>query len=704
MRLTQVSITNYRALRECNFKLSPFTCIVGENNAGKSTVLLALSLFFSGTRLTSSEYYNSSQPIKIEVTFEDITSRDMNRITTEENRERIQELIYEGKLKLVRKYFIDGNSDLFCVKRLPTDSRFDIDSINGIMRGQRGNALNEAVKAHLPEYSERFNGATTQSAIKEIINQIINEMDASQLTEKEQPLPTGIPNSIKSLLPEPILIPAFKDVTDDIKTKESATFGKLISILLKDVESAEEVQHIIKSFGELQSLLNITKLENGEVIDNRLTQVQHIETLISGFLQESFPKVRLELRIPPPQLKQVFSNAEILIDDGVQDLVETKGDGLKRSVTFALLRSYAEKRRKPIVAEEQDIVAAPYLFLFEEPELYLHPSAQRVLFDALGKISSEHQIVVTTHSPLFFSPDTIGTFIKFSKTYPEGEKPFGCPISINLLDNIAARDAFQIICFENNSAAFFANKVVLVEGDSDLCYFKHVSKVLNSEWDFDARNIPVVRIYGKGNVRRCKEFFASFNMSIYTIIDLDVIISDFDKLGVSPSIEELRANLLQEVDRIAERETVDGTPSREKIKDIVRRYSWRERYERLKALCSQLITERQLNSDEIEEINLLFSEETEIKRKQILVRGMADVPGKNDLLNALRQENVFVLSRGTVEDYYPSDVLGDDKPSKALNVCKRLLTRESVLENCPIIRENESDIHELLVIFEKIFN
>ena len=93
-----------------------------------------------------------------------------------------------------------------------------------------------------------FNGIqATQSAIKDKIDEIISAMDVSQLEEQDQSLPTGIPNSIKSLFPEPILIPAVKDVTDDIKTKESATFGKLISILLKNVENAVEVQHIIES-------------------------------------------------------------------------------------------------------------------------------------------------------------------------------------------------------------------------------------------------------------------------------------------------------------------------------------------------------------------------------------------------------------------------------------------------------------------------
>lgn len=698
-----MSISNYRSLKDCNISLAPFVCIVGENNAGKSTILLALSLFFSGTKLSLAEFYDPSLPIRIEITFEEITQGDINRIP-DEHRERILSLINEGKLKLLRKYQTDGSSELLCKRLMPKDERFDLNQIGQLLRGLRGNAIGERLRDHLPEFASRFEGVTTQAAAQEIIQEIIRTLPANELEEREQPLPTGIPNSIRSLLPEPILIPAVKDVTDDIKTKESATFGKLISILLKDIEDAEEVQHIIKSFDELHSLLNKSVTQDGETVDHRLTQVKEIESLISQYLQESFPRVELELKIPPPELKQVFSNAQILIDDGVKDIVETKGDGLKRSVTFALLRSYADKKKNPTHnAGGITASAAPYLFLFEEPELYLHPSAQRVLFDALVKISERHQVIVTTHSPMFFSPTAIGTFIKMVKKYPEIGKPYGHAITIDLLGNMSARDAFQIICFENNSAAFFANKVVLVEGDSDLCFYKHVAKVLNREWDFDARNIPIVRIYGKGNVRRYRDFFTAFGIDVYVILDLDVLISDFDKLGVSENSNAIRNRLIEALDQIAEAENIDGSPTREKIKEMVRRYTWRERYERLKVLAGKVTSGRTLTEEEIEEINLLFSEEVDTKRKMVLKRDMDQVPFKNELLTALREEKVFVLSKGTVEDYYPAGVSGEDKPSKALHACTMLRNRDSIMAVCPLVTDGEDEVLEFEAIFKRIF-
>ena len=59
--------------------------------------------------------------------------------------------------------------------------------------------------------------------------------DKKKMDEKtaaDQVLPTGIDKSIEPMLPDPIYIPAVKDLADDIKTTESTPFGKILAILL----------------------------------------------------------------------------------------------------------------------------------------------------------------------------------------------------------------------------------------------------------------------------------------------------------------------------------------------------------------------------------------------------------------------------------------------------------------------------------------
>ena len=44
-------------------------------------------------------------------------------------------------------------------------------------------------------------------------------------------------------------------------------------------------------------------------------------------------------------------------------------------------------------------------FILEEPELYLHPQAQRSLFDSLQELSAENQVLLCTHSSSFINID-----------------------------------------------------------------------------------------------------------------------------------------------------------------------------------------------------------------------------------------------------------------------------------------------------------
>jgi len=702
---TSVSIQNYRGLKNITLPLSRFACIIGENNGGKSSTLLALSLFITGTKQGESDYYDAAKPIRIELEFTDVES-ELTRVA-EADREKVRELLSDGKLTLVRCYEPGGSTGDWLYKRLmPKDGRFESQIISELLKGKKGIEVKEAMQAHLPEYAEHFEGAVTQRAAKEIVDVIVGEMTYDQLEEKDASLSSGDVTIIKSLLPEPILIPAVKDVSDDVKTKETATFGKLINVLLKVIEQTEQVQEIVQSFDKLHGLLNRVIGDDGVTIDGRIGEVKEIESLVNTYLQENFPRASLELYIPPPELKQVFSTAQILVDDGVKDLVGSKGDGLKRAVTFALLRSFVETRRRHKGAEKVGDIArrsSPYLFLFEEPELYLYPAAQKVLFDALASLSEVHQVVATTHSPLFFSPASTGTFVKMKKMYEIDVKPFTKAICIDLLNDMSMKDIFKILCFENSNAAFFADKVVLVEGESDVYFFKQVAKVLNEEWDFDSKNIAIVRIQGKGNIGRYKEFFTAFDMEVHSILDLDIFVDGFDKLAVSEDLTTIHSTLIGEVDKTIINEGIEGSPKRETVKALVRGYTWRNRYDRLKELTKKVCSGAAPTEEEVHEIQLLFSEEIETGRKLVLKNNDYEIPSKASLISALRKEHVHVLSNGSIEDYYPENVCGSDKPSRAINACEILASKDEVLAVCPLVECGDGKCPEFEVIFNGIF-
>lgn len=712
MRISKVTIKNYRGIKDCTFEASPLSCLIGENNAGKSSVLLALSLFINGSTLTSHDFYDNCENITIDILFSDIRSGDLLRLTTEQG-ERIKGIIYDGTMHLVRIYDTNGKSSLKCKRLLPNDNRLNSTYIGELLQGKRGAAIKDALIQEFPEHASHFNEITTITLAKEkaevIAQEVLNEHKSLQVDD----LPTGIENSIKNLLPEPIFITAVKDFKDDVKHKESTSFGRLMGILLGLIESDHSFQNAWTALDALYNSLNKISGTDGTNKDNRLEQIKNVEDKVTQILNGNFPGVGIEIKIPKIDLKQLLSNAQLIIDDGVPGNIESKGDGLKRAVTYSLLRAYVElKKDKQRTTEiggsastDGTSIPQPYLFLFEEPELYLHPSAQRILFDALATLSSsENQVFLTTHSPIFFSPESTGSFIRLKKAAQADGKPCSKIDSINLVSDLAAKDVFQILCFENNAAAFFADHVLLVEGDCDQIYLKGIAKLLKNEWDFDARNIPVIRMDGKSNVKRFREFFKRFNTKVSVVLDADAMMDGFEKLDASEEVTDMRVELLKNIDGLLLQGGGDELPAN-RIKQMVNRYTWREKYDRLKVLAKIVQSGGRLTDDEISEIDLLFPEaEENYGRRKIFTEHEASLPGKLSLLDRLREHNIFILSKGAIEKYYLPGCTGGDKPSKALHALELARSNQSIDQSLPKVKVLGEDKCELSLIFGKIFS
>lgn len=690
MRLAELEVENYRALKSCRAKLGPLACVVGENNTGKSSLLLATRLFFSGTTITANDFFDPSQVVRLSASFTGITEADLARISDEEHRSRAASLVRAGSLRLVRQYGLDGKSTLLCDTLAPIDPRFSESEITKAVQGKRGKQLVEAFQSLFQEHAARFDAVTSQAAGKEVIEAIAAGLGPDQMKPVERPLPSGIPASIRALLPEPILIPAVKDVRDELKTGEAATFGKLVSILLGLIQEAEELKSISEALQELHGLLNVVKQPDGSLSDKRLEQVRAIEAILRENLRESFPSIGLELLVPQPELRQIFATAQILVDDGVKGEVDTKGDGLKRSVIFALLRTYVALTRDPqasgAAGSAMSAAHAPYLILFEEPELYLHPSAQRVLFDALRRLSGRHQVILSTHSPVFLGPLMTKTFIKLRKRgvgIGLEEKLYGEAIAIDLESELGLRDAFQLLCYENSAAGFFADKVVLVEGDSDAIFLRHAGSILCPHWDYDSRAVEFIRLNGKGNLKRFRHFFDRFDVQTHAILDLDFLIEGLELLELAEPIRGLRNALLSELDERAAADANEHKISGAAIRQLIRRRKWVDRYARFKELARAIAEGCSPTPDQLLEIELLFEDEAIEPRRQVLMTQRTTLSTLPPLLEALRAHRLFVLSGGTVEGYYPSTVVGPDKPTRALDACAKLRTRADFAACCP---------------------
>ena len=721
MKLTELSITNYRALRDVAVPLSRFGCLIGENNSGKSTFLQALSLFFSGSRLAPSDFFDESQSIRIAVTFEDITDADLARLA-EEHRTRVAGIVKDGRLTLVRSYGTDGRSSLLYNTLAPDDARFSPDSLADLMTRQRaGQAFVTKVVEAFPELDGIVDTTMNQEAMKQKIQELADRLPDGQKTAADQALPTGIAESIEPMLPDPIYIPAVKDLADDIKTTQSAPFGKILSILLQAVEP--KLPDAKELFAELNAKLNRVQQPDGTVLDDRLGEVKLIEATIEKYVQESFSDVALRISIPPPELKTVFSSARIYADDGVDGLIDTKGDGLRRALVFSILRSYVELKAQltpdtpadreaepaPAPAEPQvEPAPASYLLLFEEPELFLHPKAQHILFDALRVFAKEHHVLVTTHSPMFFGSGATETFVKLRKVTDAAvaPRPFTQVQPIDLAD-MTAKDQFQIICFENNNAAFFADTVVLVEGDSDYLLMPHIARTLNPEWDVAQVPVLFARVTGKGNIRRYRNFFSRFGVCVPVIADLDLLVTGFDHIDPGNELKNARKNLLDKVDELVVPD--EEGPSTKDAKNAHRSREFRGLWRKVREAQAKLKAGECTQEEHDEAVEAFFAWQRKSERLDVLQNSddQQMIQLKHRLLEMLRGDDVYVLERGAIEQYYPDTIAGPDKPSQAQDFCMKVATRDKILDCCgaqTVERDGTPEsIKEFDLIFQGIF-
>lgn len=462
-----------------------------------------------------------------------------------------------------------------------------------------------------------------------------------------------------------------------------------------------DLAEINRSLSVLDALLNrVTQGE--EVVDQRHAKVQDLESLVETLLAENFPSVKVQLVIPPPELKAILNAAQIYIDDGSRDLVDNKGDGIKRSLTFALLQAYVHHLEIRQTGSGDGVIASrPLIFLFEEPELFLHPKAQRVLFNTLARISSNHQVVVTTHSPIFFAPGITAAFVRVAKQ-ASIPKPIAALFPVNFALDALSAEVFRLAKFENADAAFFSNRVVLFEGESDDSFCRHISKLMHPSWDFDQKNIAMVRVSGKGNFAKFRRFFASFGIDVKIVADLDALFDGYQHLGATVETSRIRDQSLHLIDERVRALGTVAEPAARQIKDKVQQESWKAKYQTAKDTLRMIQQTRQVDDEKLALLDGLFTWEQETSRLRVCGEDAHAAAALVPLLDTLRAQGICVLARGAIEDYYPATApRSGAKPERAMAAAAGVTSTEQAVALAPSLSVGRPS--ELQEIFEELF-
>lgn len=267
------------------------------------------------------------------------------------------------------------------------------------------------------------------------------------------------------------------------------------------------------------SLLNKQDAD-GNQNTQRPTQLGKFETKLNEQLASWGSEVELE--VLPPNVEDVFkANTQVWVNDGCKTDVSRKGNGLQRALSFALIKTLAD-----ILRNEQEngettgrSSSQSMFFILEEPELYLHPQAQRALLESLTLLSNSTgvQVILCTHSASLIDLSKYKSICIIRKESVEvGTK--ACQCEEELFIGNGKKD-FNLSYWINpdRSELFFAKKVILAEGATEKTVIPFVAQTLGCF----KHDYSVIDCGSKNNIPMYCNLLNKFKIPYVAVYDVD---------------------------------------------------------------------------------------------------------------------------------------------------------------------------------------
>jgi len=395
MKLYSVHVENFRAFLDEELIFEDYTCLVGCNGSGKSTILCALNIFFkenafSKTDLSSLDEEDfhrkdTSRPIRITLTFNNLTTEEQTEFSHYFRGEQLAitaEAIWDPITQnaIVKQFGQRLGMEQFAHFFKAESSGAKVDELKTIytdIRNQFPDLPAASTKANMIEYLHSYEDTHSELAVL-----IPSEDSFYGFTRGANKLERFV---------QWVYIPAVKDATEEGSEGKNTALGKLLARTVRSkVNFGEEIKNIrLKAQDDYARLIaeNQTQLDDlSTSLKDRLAEWSHPDTNMKVTWQQDLEK---SIKIEEPI-------AKILAGEGLfEGNLARFGHGLQRSFLLALLQELASGGDN----------SQPLLILAcEEPELYQHPPQARHLATVLKKLSeSNTQVILCTHSPYFIS-------------------------------------------------------------------------------------------------------------------------------------------------------------------------------------------------------------------------------------------------------------------------------------------------------------
>lgn len=302
---------------------------------------------------------------------------------------------------------------------------------------------------------------------------------------------------VRQALAKQILVPTLRNQSDLLSPSAWTAYGRLLRDVLADSGKLAELVDIINSASE-----HLREILSAEA--SHLTRTARATSFVDeiGF--------SLTKEGDPIELLRNLSLAVAYA--GRTEDISRVGTGTQSAVMIGILelclRHKANRRLR--------------LFTVEEPELFLHPQAQRLVAELLRAIALEERsaVVLTTHSSAILAASDLLDVIRVDR---DAKKATRC---LRLPPDYDGLEQWERILDANRAEALFADMVVLVEGQSEATLLPALSKLVcidGDSCDFDRANVSVVNVDGKTAFWKYTRLLEALEIGWTVVADRDAL-------------------------------------------------------------------------------------------------------------------------------------------------------------------------------------
>lgn len=513
MHLSKLIISNYRSIKELSVSFEKGkNIIVGKNNAGKSNIIKAIDLILG----ESSPTWHKSENITANDFFNGQTENDIY-IFCELQRDFEEELNYEEINKCYGfKIFaekgnyvrIEGGKGFYngIPIRVPISTksiescRIDLQAVMDISEEDADGKtiyINPKLQNQATfegQFQDKYHFAYGFRAFENSQGKFSKEIRFFYRESEDVNWVMAFSASVRNELLQSAIIHSFRDPANELRINQWSWFGKL----LKEYIKADDPD-LLSAFDMLKTASNGVFKDLQEEINNSKVKI-------------AFPDTSISFQFNPDTKIDIYKSALIYVNDGFNSLLQDKGSGIQSAVIIGLYNYYTNN----IAHSSSSLLAV------EEPEIYLHPQARRVISNRIDDFlqGNKNQVIITTHSTEFITSAHENLNIISVRKEPQ----LGSKATNTKFDTSKEK---QLLVKTQNAEMFFADKVILVEGGDKyiveaVAHYlgKHLNPDLGENW-LNEHNISVIAVGGKGEFSKYVKKLNDLKIPVFVLADFD---------------------------------------------------------------------------------------------------------------------------------------------------------------------------------------